>query len=517
MLPAVALLWKGLWLWHGAFPFNADEAVVALMARHILQGEHPVFFYGQAYMGSLDAFLVAAAFSLIGQKVAAIRVVQALLYAATVDLSALFALRLTRKPTAAWVTGLLLAMPTVNMTLYTTVSLGGYGEALLIGTALLLLAISRWVKKTAGAFVFGFLAGLGLWAFGLVLVYAVPAAAFVWLKRWEGGFKRKAALTLSAALGAAAGASPWWWYGVTRGWAPLFHELLGSAVAVEHTSWLLRAVHHFLNLVLLGIPVTLGLRPPWSVEVLAPPLAVLALSVYVFWAWQALRNRKKRRGEGWALGWGVAAVLLTGFIFTSFGVDPSGRYFLPLTQMLFVGLGAFVAEMASHKRWMGWLALGAVLLFHIAGTVQAANNPYRLTTQFAPDARVRPGYKDQLIAFLNSHNLRYGYTNYWVAYPLAFLSHERMIFVPRLPYHEDMRYTPRDDRYPPYDRAVITARRIAYITTGQRLLEARLRAGFRSHGVSWREAVIGDYRIFYDLTTPIPPWELGISPPPNIP
>src|SRR5512143_2634221 len=37
-----------------AVPFNADEAVVALMAKHILQGERPLFFYGQAYMGSLD-------------------------------------------------------------------------------------------------------------------------------------------------------------------------------------------------------------------------------------------------------------------------------------------------------------------------------------------------------------------------------------------------------------------------------------------------------------------------------
>ncbi len=41
------------------FPFNADESVVALMARHILQGARPAFFYGQAYMGSLDAVLVA--------------------------------------------------------------------------------------------------------------------------------------------------------------------------------------------------------------------------------------------------------------------------------------------------------------------------------------------------------------------------------------------------------------------------------------------------------------------------
>jgi hypothetical protein len=36
-------------------PFNSDEAIVGLMARHMLQGERPLFFYGQAYLGSLDA------------------------------------------------------------------------------------------------------------------------------------------------------------------------------------------------------------------------------------------------------------------------------------------------------------------------------------------------------------------------------------------------------------------------------------------------------------------------------
>ena len=57
---AAAAGWKLILLSMNAFPFNADEAVVALMARHALQGNIPIFFYGQAYMGSLDALLVAA-------------------------------------------------------------------------------------------------------------------------------------------------------------------------------------------------------------------------------------------------------------------------------------------------------------------------------------------------------------------------------------------------------------------------------------------------------------------------
>src|SRR6266851_2035799 len=63
----------------GVVPFNADEAIVGLMARHILQGERPVFFYGQAYLGSLDAWLVAGAFAIFGESVWPIRLVQIVL------------------------------------------------------------------------------------------------------------------------------------------------------------------------------------------------------------------------------------------------------------------------------------------------------------------------------------------------------------------------------------------------------------------------------------------------------
>jgi hypothetical protein len=119
-------------------PFNADEAVVALMARHILQGARPVFFYGQAYMGSLDAILVAGSFALLGQQVWAIRLVQTLLYLGVLLTSGW----LGRAAFGSWKVGtlgmLLLAIPTVNVTLYTTASLGGYVEALLLGNLILL-------------------------------------------------------------------------------------------------------------------------------------------------------------------------------------------------------------------------------------------------------------------------------------------------------------------------------------------------------------------------------------------
>src|SRR5215471_9947132 len=42
---------------------DGDEAVVGLMARHIaFLGERPVFYWGQPYLGSLEAFTAAPLF-----------------------------------------------------------------------------------------------------------------------------------------------------------------------------------------------------------------------------------------------------------------------------------------------------------------------------------------------------------------------------------------------------------------------------------------------------------------------
>ncbi len=60
---------------------SSDEGTVGLMAMHIaFHGELPIFFYGQGYMGSLEAFLGAALFPLFGPTLLALRVGVLLLF-----------------------------------------------------------------------------------------------------------------------------------------------------------------------------------------------------------------------------------------------------------------------------------------------------------------------------------------------------------------------------------------------------------------------------------------------------
>ncbi|MBC8496899.1 MAG: hypothetical protein ISS57_04820 [Anaerolineales bacterium] len=531
-LVSAIIIAVGLKLWLlliEAVPFNSDEAVVALMARHITQGEAPIFFYGQAYMGSLDAWLVAGGFWIFGESVWVIRLVQGLLYVgvliSTVKLGEVALGSKRAGILAAW----FLAIPPVVVSLYTTVSLGGYGEALLLGNLILLEGIFliealrndraipgwRWC-------LWGGMVGLGIWAFGLTLVYSIPVGIALLVNLGAG---KKFVGTLRSSktwqaiflmlLGGLIGSAPWWMYASQYGFQQLLWELSGGAIAgVENTHWLLRTWNHFWTFFLFGGTVIFGLRPSWEIRWLAMPLLPVAMTfwtgvvVHTFTRLQA--GRSHRRGAGLLIG--VIVVLAFGFIFTPFGADPSGRYFLPLA----IPLSLFAAEMIilwikEYGRWV-WGFVGLILAFNLWGAIQsAAQYPPGITTQFDEITQVDHRYMDELIDFLDEQDIRHGYTNYWVAYPLAFQSAEELIFIPRLPYHGDFRYTSRDDRYEPYHDLVAGGDRIAYITTHHPDLDGCLREHFDNLEVVFDETYIGDYNIFYDLSWAVRPEEMGFD------
>ena len=522
----VAVGWKALLLVKGVIPFNSDEAIVALMARHILAGERPVFFYGQVYMGSLDAFLTAAGFSVFGEQVWVIRMLQTLLYSGTIISTVSIAKAGFGSRKSGLIAAALLAIPVVNVTLYTTASLGGYGEALLLGNLIVLLGLlirkdilaeeySAWFWSKVG--LLGFFAGLGLWANGLTLVYSAPVCVMIlmlFVRKWkEMGFQRTGLVVLLAGAGVLLGAAPWWLYGLNVGGPALLQELMGKAVAVEREPWLVQTGQHLINYVLLGVTALLGFRPPWVVKWLALPLLPPVLLFWTWVVWAGIRQLR-RKMDGNSARWlllGVGGVLTAGFLFTPFGVDPSGRYFVPLSILLALAAGDVILEKIPDARYQTAL-VGLVILFQGWGTWQCAQDfPPGLTTQFDAVTAIDHRYDQELMTFLREQGETRGYSNYWVSYPLAFLSGEELIFIPRLPYHQDMRYTPRDDRYGPYDTLVEESPRVAYITTNHPDLNAYLRKSFEDQAVIWSEKKIGDYHVFYALSAPVYISEVGLG------
>lgn len=507
-LLAATLLKLGLFL-NEAVPFNGDEAVVGLMARHILSGARPVFFYGQAYMGSLDAWLVAGAFALLGESVLAIRLVQGLLFLAYLVSLFLLVDALFRDPWVAELAVVLVAIPTVLVTTYTTPSLGGYGEVLVLGNLVLYLgyqvSFGPWGDRRLAWLALGLVGGAAFWVLGMAGIYLLPVAI---LGIWAGLRRARWSCYLLALAGFLVGSSPWWMYNLGHAWAA-WSAL--SAPGANPTT----PLEHLLGLLLLGLPALAGLRFPWEAELASTlillPGALLYLAALAFGLASLRRNRLGTQPGARRLLGLFCLVFLGVFLFTRFGIDASGRYLLPLNLLVVIGIAVFLARLWRWRPAAGALLLLAFLSLNMVQTLQAAFSSDRITTQFGPVTRFDNSYDDTLIQFLREHGELRGYSNYWVAYRLAFLTQEELIYAPRLPYRETLVADPGDNRYPPYDQIVADSERVAYITTKNPRLDALISLRFNELGVDYRIANLGHYHVVYALSRPVRPDELGLG------
>jgi hypothetical protein len=528
---ALALFGRILLLASGSVSFHSDEAVIALMARHILEGARPVFFYGQAYMGSLDAFLVSLGFATLGESVLTIRIVQAVLYMGVVASGFAAAWRLSGRPVVATVTGLTLAIMPVLLATYTTATLGGYNETLLFGNLLLLLAydvthahtrsLPRWL-------LLGIIAGLGWWTNGLIVAYGLPVALLV-LYRTLRPIDAAAApglllrlVPLVVALGGFfVGSAPWWLFNLQHDWQALaFYvartdegQFAGNSVPS------LPLEQRVLGLLFLGLPTLIGLRFPWQPSFFAPLIGAVVLFIYGVAFVRLLRGARTPQGThplkpgARALVVGMVGLFCLLFFVSKFSIDPTGRYFLPLAVPFGIVLGTLIDTLPARtrllrtprQRQMGQAALvGIVLVYFAAGQISAASVEPGLTTQFNLDSHIPNTYDEELIAFLDEQNLYAGYSTYWVTFRLAFLSDERMQYSSALPYKPSLEYTPADERYPAYKATADQTERIAYITANVAEVRASLERIFDEGGIRYDKTVIGPYHIYYNFD-PAPP------------
>lgn len=512
-------LFRFLLLSINAFPFNSDEAIVGLMAKHILDGENFIYFYGQSYMGSLDAYLVALGFLLFGEKIWVIRLSQVVLYGLVIIFSYLFVDTSFKNKRIAFISSLFLVFPSVNVVLYTTVSLGGYGEALLVGVvsfyiaALIVKGIENH-KKINYVYlgILGFLLGVGLYVNPISLTMIIPAFVFVvWNILRLNKSKTKLFVHLLFFLILFLLGSALFWYSLlmTNG-SSVIREIGGSAVSVESGSYFERIKSHSISLVLFGPTVILGLRPPWNINLIGKffiPFVIFfwLLACYLFFK---KRIYKFEEVPLFVTLIGVIILVAGGFVFTSFGIDPSGRYFLPIVFPLSVFFGYVFIKLNNKVIY----ALGIITLaFHLYGTWKSAIEEPYITTQFYSPSQVDHSRINELQQFLINEEEYYGFSNYWISYPLAFVSDEKIISIPKLPYHQDLRYTDRDNRISKYNFFIENGNSYFYITSNNPELDNLLVTALQKHHIDYLYKQIEDYLIFYNLSKKITPEELGIT------
>jgi len=167
-----------------AYATTFDTSTPGLMALNILKGERPLFFYGQHYMGALEAYLAALLFKLFGVSELTLSLSPILFSSGWVaGTYLLFSELFGRRSGLA--SALILAAPGWYVLWYSVGSYGGYPAAFCFGTWALWLclriawrdhsAVSEWAHVLA----LGVVCGLGLWTSYLSAPYILTGAVLV--------------------------------------------------------------------------------------------------------------------------------------------------------------------------------------------------------------------------------------------------------------------------------------------------------------------------------------------------
>ena len=480
---ALGVLGRVLLAIRGNGLIDGDEAMIGIQAERILHGQFPTYFYGQAYMGSLETYLVAAVFKVFGPSAWGLRAVPIALSVLLVYLTWRLALEILPRnhratPLYAGLCALFAALPPLYDAIAELRAWGGQIEIYIITLALLLstLELARRMREGAGRFeltrrwlILGFLAGLGVWINPLVsyalLACGVWLAAALFAVTAPGLTARITRRDVETAVparrgmlaplialipGLAVGGLPAWIYALRHGGENLAvyvtqpavspavsgaarhgRLFLGAAITARYASCVApRALDG-------GLPLEPLAFVPLRWLLLIPPLVGIGCAL-----WLVLRRDR-------ATAYTVAMPLLYAAIVTAVfclgtsawgaaktcAMDWAGRYAVPL---VLVEPFLLLALFAAPRLWSAWrqrrgraalsasaLARGwrvALVVVALAGAVQVGT--YQLdqpVTLFQSPYYTHVGLDQaQLTNYLKAHDIHYAWANHWVGNIVTF-------------------------------------------------------------------------------------------------
>jgi hypothetical protein len=444
---------------------DADQSIIGLMARHIQHGERPLFYWGQPYTGSGEAYITAALFTVFGQSDLLLHAVPLTASVLFAGLTTILALRLYGLG-VAWLTGIFLAIAPSVLVDWGLWAGSGYLESMALGTMAMLLVMPplkaqppRRALRIAAAY---FLLGLALWVQPLAGYYILAVCAML-VGPFLGAVKapRRWPLGLLTMVGAGAA--------FLAGGSPLFvfnaqHDAATLGFLGDRATHL-GALTVLSRLIFWAGPVLLGLMPPTTDRVYFLTfiqahivLYAIALVVVLTVLFRVASLWRKLASKGRTLITAAPApeiglivlviVALGGYVLTGWGAEQwagsQPRYLLPLYSAVPMVVRAMLPATIAPRHIM----VGTLLIIALV-----ACDLYVTDTNFQ-----RRDLKP-LAEVLQAHGIRAIYGDYWLVFPTTYYSDERVIGVA---VRDDLGNL-HNNRYSPYLRAAAASQDYAWV------------------------------------------------------
>ena len=430
LVPVFVLFGVAVRVWMLRTPMgglDADEAIVGLMARHIQDGEFPMFYWGQIYGGPHEPLLTAAFFELLGSSTLVLKLVAVLLSTLGCVLIWRVGRRTVGEP-AATVGALMFWIWPTAFVWWSVKSRGFYHAALVIGLGILLLVLrlaardeglSPERQRTRSArdmTLLGALVATGMWCSPQTIFFSAPA--LVWL-----AVRRFSVIKLAplGVFGAIVGAFPWWVDQLDHDWIALRSS--GASFAMP------RYGDHLRGFFETGLPGALGLKLGDGSAWLVGGQVMYAALLFAFVAsvlWELVPGRTQRTFR-------AARLLLVSMVLAYpvlFALSPYSwfvahpRYLYYLTPVL----ALLLARGLVALRWPG-IAVGLVAAMTLSTT--ALTTMHRNTVFFPSAEGVHiPEKLGPAFDYMTARGIEHVYADYWLAYIVGFESQERITATP---------------------------------------------------------------------------------------
>lgn len=406
--------------WCYAFTQKADHGIVCLMVKHMLEGQgFPVFYYGQAYLGTLEPAVSVALCSVFGLSGFWINMGTALVAFAFLPLVYLWGRDAAGRTGGLAALAFCIVGPPVYFQ-YEGWAYGGYAGIPLLTCAVLAVTARMLVRERSGGrnghahfLLLGVVAGLGWWQSPL-LIPAFLVSAFLFLAVLR--LRLFTLRLLSGAAGFFLGSAPLWLWNADNRWKTL------NMLSTEGRPSFVEGLRLFYRV---RLPEFLDLaRLPSAARTIFAALLLLLVALAVALLIGQLRARLRDRAI--PLGAALAYLLLLSVLFTlsHYAKVPALRYELALIPVLGVVAGAGTAWLAARARWgLGWLPLLAWI------ALQASALPVHFLERV--HAKAFEGQARELAALLRTRGVRHVYTEYQryrASHGLNFLLGEEFVF-----------------------------------------------------------------------------------------
>ena len=422
-----------------AFPVHkyvadADCLDSGLRAFRVLRHELPVFYTG-ARIGCLECYEHAAAFAVLGIDRSWLAIAPLLAGCALLVVCSLLYRSLLGEASAA-IAVLFLALPPPAYIFWTYMP-NTYPETILLCAAVLWLT-DLLTRRPAPlpAFGLGLAAGLGWWNSLQIVGVLLPSA--VWLLWNRPAVFRRPRIVLLVAAGFLLGALPWEIYNVRHSFASLrtdFPTRPAGGLQAVASNFGYVATTSFPELVASVDPEATGLFPN-PLKFLRAPVTAIYIAALVFaavaflvWLVGAVRRVRPFREPPPAVFLVLVACSAIAIDILSEAGSRRGlntRYILPIYLCIAAAAGLFLRWLWSRSRPLAVSAAAMVLAFNVAG--------YALWgTRLRASWQARLVTDAQLMSFLRDRGVQAVCGNYWLAYPVNFLSQEKIVGIPEEP------------------------------------------------------------------------------------